>query len=103
MAEHARPLTPTELEHALTDLGAHLAYPPTPNLARSVRLRLAAEPARRPSRLPWPAFLTNLTDPSPRRAVALGFVALLLLLVAARLWVGPQPQASVEPEDRDPQ
>ena len=78
MAEQRRPLallTDAELEQALRDLGARLAYPPTPDLARSVRARLAAGPAPRRPLLPW-------SWPAPAwRTVAVAAVALLLLAI----------------------
>ena len=58
----------------LSDLGRHLTYPPTPDLARRVGNRLLTEPAA-PGRLVawfWP--------PTGRRAVALAAVALLIIL-----------------------
>ncbi|HEX5504158.1 MAG TPA: hypothetical protein VFW96_16150 [Thermomicrobiales bacterium] len=74
MAERSRQPQPADLERALSDLGARLAYPPTPDLARAVRGRLvAAPPPRRPF---WAAFA-----PAPRR-LALALVALALLLAA---------------------
>lgn len=46
------------LERALTDLGAHLDYPPTPPLAETVLARIAGaagvERALRPARWRWP-------------------------------------------------
>jgi hypothetical protein len=49
-----------EIEQGLKDLGAGIEYPPTPDVARAVRLRLdEEEQARRPRRpLYWLPFLT---------------------------------------------
>jgi hypothetical protein len=70
MAESDRRPTAAQLQQALTDLGLHIAYPPTPDLSAQVRARLetAPVPRRRPSRV-W--------------RVAAVLVALLLLLLAA--------------------
>jgi hypothetical protein len=47
-----------EIEHSLRELGAGIDYPPTPDVARSVRHRLEAEQSRRARRTPyWPPFL----------------------------------------------
>ncbi|HET8628894.1 MAG TPA: hypothetical protein VFL91_15840 [Thermomicrobiales bacterium] len=73
MARRSQQPQPADLERALRDLGARLAYPPTPDLARAVRDRLAAAP---PPRRPFWATLA-----SPRR-LALALVALALLLAA---------------------
>ena len=70
MAER-RQLTDAELGQALADLGARVAYPPTPQLAQAVRARLVAAP--RPRRSLWPVLV-----PSPR-ALAAGLLALVLL------------------------
>lgn len=69
-----------ELELALADLGRHVEFPPTPDLAPRVRERLAERPESRPG-------LTR------RRAVALAF-ALLAVAVAAVLAV-PQTRAAI--------
>lgn len=69
-----------ELELALADLGRHVEFPPTPDLAPRVRERLAERPESRPG-------LTR------RRAVALVF-ALLAVAVAAVLAV-PQTRAAI--------
>ncbi len=76
----------TALEAALRDVGSHLAYPPTPDLATAVRRRLAARPA--PSRRSWAAWL-----PLHRRlAVAL---AALLVLAGAALAFSPEARTAV--------
>jgi hypothetical protein len=76
MADPHRPRQP-DLERALSDLGEHLRYPPTPDVARRVRARLAAGPSRRRFRIDWPSLV-----PSWRR---LAFAALALLLIAATI------------------
>ncbi len=63
------------LDRALRDLGADLAYPPTPDLARRVRGRLAAGPA-------GPRRFWAVPRPAPRR---FALAALLLLLLGAAL------------------
>jgi hypothetical protein len=69
-----------ELELALADLGRHVEFPPTPDLAPRVRERLAERPESRPG-------LTR------RRGLALAF-ALLAVAVAAVLAV-PQTRAAI--------
>jgi hypothetical protein len=63
-------LSDAGLGQALADLGAHLAYPPTPDLARSVGARLARDRASRPA-IGW----------LPR--LALAFLAVVLVVGAA--------------------
>ncbi|HKV30547.1 MAG TPA: hypothetical protein VJT14_05975 [Candidatus Dormibacteraeota bacterium] len=71
-----RRVTGVELERALRDLGPRYPYPPTPNLASHVRLRITAQPIARPRRLElW-------RDP---RRLALVAAVLLVLLGAAAL------------------
>jgi hypothetical protein len=71
-----RRITDVALEGALRDLGPRYPYPPTPNLAGRVRLRIAAQPVARPHRFElW-------RDP---RRLALVAAALLVLLGAAAL------------------
>jgi hypothetical protein len=72
MAERIRQFADPELERALRALGTNLAYPPTPDVAPTVRGRIAARPAR--PRLWW------MPSPAARRRLA---VALVLLLVGA--------------------
>lgn len=79
MAE--RPLTDDALADALRDLGAEIAYPPTPDLAPAVQRRIAAGAAR-PRRV-W------YRTPTARR-LALAFV---LLLMALGVVLGGFPQA----------
>lgn len=88
MAERSeRPqLDSAALERALRALGRDLAYPPTPDLARAVRQRLASAPP--PPRPFWARFA-----PAPRRlAVAL---LILLLLAGALLAFVPGIRATV--------
>jgi hypothetical protein len=71
-----RRITDVELEGALRDLGPRYPYPPTPNVASRVRLRITAQPVARPHRFElWR---------NPRR-LALVAAALLVLLGAAAL------------------
>jgi hypothetical protein len=65
-------VTPAELERALSDLGAHIAYPPTPPLAEAVKARLRQKPtdARAPAR-PRPRWL--------RRPLAVAAAVLVVL------------------------
>jgi hypothetical protein len=69
-----------ELELQLRELGARIAYPETPDLARAVRRRLAA-----PRRRAFPA----------RRALVLGF-ALLAVAIGAVMAVPPARTAILE-------
>jgi hypothetical protein len=69
-----------ELELALADLGRHVEFPPTPDLAPRVRERLADRPESRPGL-------------ARRRGLALAF-ALLAVAVAAVLAV-PQTRAAI--------
>ena len=86
MAEQRRRLGDRDLERALADLGARLAYPPTPSLAADVRARLAQQPARRgPFWLP----------PRPLwRGVVLGVLA-LIIVAAATLGLLPAARTTV--------
>jgi hypothetical protein len=72
MAERPHHLGESELERALVDLGSRVDYPPTPDLARRVRERVAAQPAR-----PWPLWATLL--PVQRR---LAFALLAVVALA---------------------
>jgi hypothetical protein len=83
MAEQRWSPTEAELERALRDLGARLAYPPTPPLAGAVRRRLD----QAPERSPWWSWLT-------RRRLALALVA-LLLLIGATLALFPEARTAV--------
>jgi hypothetical protein len=71
----------TELERALTDLGAHLQHPPTPPLAEAVMARLAERPA--PGRAAPSARRTWLLAGRGRPAWRRWAVAALALLVLA--------------------
>jgi hypothetical protein len=77
-----------ELDRALSDLGGHLAYPPTPDIVGGVRRRLAERPTRRPSI--WDTLLM------PRRLA----VALLVLIAAVATVVAVSPQARTAIADR---
>ena len=46
-----------DLEQALTDLAPRVAYPPTPDLAATIRARIAAESAASDPGWSWPALL----------------------------------------------
>jgi hypothetical protein len=71
-----RRITDVDLERALRDLGPRYPYPPTPNLASRVRLRITTQPVAQPRRLElW-------RDP---RRLALVAAALLVLLGAAAI------------------
>ncbi len=75
MADQLRHFSDAQLEGVLTDLGAHLAYPPTPNLSRVVGDRLRARPGR-----PW----WSIVPPDwGRRELALAVAVLVLALAAA--------------------
>jgi len=72
-----RRITDVELERALRDLGPRYPYPPTPNLASPVRLRITARLAAQPRRLElWR---------DPRR---LALVAAVLLVLLGAFWFG---------------
>lgn len=88
MAERRQPLDNQQLERALREVGRQLAYPPTPDLARGVRARLAAGPP--PRRAPWRDLLAA---PWPRR-LALALV-LLVLLGGAVLAFSPAARRAV--------
>jgi hypothetical protein len=85
MRERLGRLDDAQLERGLIDVGAHLAYPATPDLAGAVRARLAA-PGPPPGRPRWWAPLLA------RRGVAFAALALLLIAVAT---------LAVSPETRD--
>lgn len=79
--------TEPDLEAALTDLGARIAFPPTPDLASTVGARLAA--GKRPARpLAW------LPAVPRRRRVTLALLA-ALLLAATILALSPAARASL--------
>ncbi len=72
-----------DLERVLADLGRHVDYPPTPDLARRVRARLATAPARRASA--WERLLAG----PPRLALA----GLLVVAVVAAVALAASPAA----------
>jgi hypothetical protein len=83
MTDRPKPDDTIELERALTDLGHHLAHPPTPPLARRVSQRLADRPATLPG---WrQPFVARLALALLVALLALG--ALLLAWPAARTTV----------------
>jgi hypothetical protein len=75
MAE--RRLTDAALERALADLGAHIAYPRTPELSTTVRARIAAGRQRR-----WPAWDAYRPWPRVAGALAAGLLALAVAVLA---------------------
>ncbi|MBI2773292.1 MAG: hypothetical protein HYX56_02205 [Chloroflexi bacterium] len=68
-----RGMTESEIETALRDLGAHMAYPRMPDLLPAVRARLEERPAPALWRVFW----------SPRLAVVPALATIALLLAAA--------------------
>jgi hypothetical protein len=65
-----------DLEQALRELSPEIAFPPTPNIAATIRARIAAQPE--PARRRWSR--PDLLQP---RRLAIACLAVLLLLVAA--------------------
>ncbi len=79
MAERRQQFTDPVLERALRAVGTEVAYPPTPEVASTVRRRIAAQPIRpRPWWLPSPAARRRLT-----------FALALLLVIALALGAFP--------------
>ncbi len=76
-----------DLEQALTELAPRVAYPPTPDLAATIRAQIAAEPAPLRPGWSWPALLR------PRR-LAVAFLVLLIIAVGA-LAVSPELRTAV--------
>ena len=76
-----------DLEQALTDLAPRVAYPPTPDLAATIRARIAAESAPSRPGWSWPALLR------PRR-LAIAALALLIIAIGA-LAVSPELRTAV--------
>jgi hypothetical protein len=76
MMADLRRASDVELEGALRDVGRRYPYPPTPNLAGAVRLRITTHPIARPHRREF------WRDP---RRLALTAAALLVLLGAAAI------------------
>lgn len=72
MAERDRDRAGADLPRALADLGRHIAYPPTPDLAARVRTQLEA--VLIPHRRPWQ---------TRRRHIAMALAAVLVALVVA--------------------
>src|SRR5687767_5628793 len=64
-----------DLERALSDLAPQIAFPPTPDLAGTIRSHIAAHPAPQRPSWQWPALL------QPRR-MAIAFLALLVVFGA---------------------
>ena len=66
-----------EIEQGLRDLGARVEYPPTPDVARSVRLRLDEEQSRQARRnWRWPPFLAPRLTAVAAALVLISVVAL---------------------------
>ncbi len=86
MADQLRHRSDAQLEGVLTDLGAHLAYPPTPNLSRVVGNRLRARPGR--------AWWSIIPPDWGRRELALA-VAVLVLALAAALGSVPSVRSAI--------
>jgi hypothetical protein len=87
VAERSGPPGELELEAALVDLGRHLAYPSTPDLAAHVRRGLAQRPVRRRSF--WAAI-----GPLQRR-VAVAVLALVVAVAGAVLAISPEARTAV--------
>lgn len=87
MSSQTRPPTAIELEHALANLDDHHLFPPTPDLARAVRLRIAASPPRGARPVWWLAL-------SPRRVLATAAIV-LVVLSAAMLAIYPNLRETV--------
>ncbi len=85
MAERRQQFTDPALERALRAVGTEIAYPPTPDLAATVRQRLAAQPAR-----PRPWWLP--TSAARRR---LGLALALLLVIALAIGALPPVRKGV--------
>lgn len=83
-----------DLDGALRDLGAHLAFPPTPDLAAAVRNRLGSAPV--PARRRWtlPALRPWARPGDARRALAVAAV-LLAVLAGATLVLVPGARTAV--------
>ena len=80
-----------ELERSLGDLGQHVAYPPTPDLARAVRARLGAaspEPEQEP---PW--WRRTVAGATVRRVAAA--VVVIVVVAVAVLAVVPGWRSAV--------
>src|ERR671923_1349609 len=84
-----------ELERALTDLGAHLEFPATPDLAAAVAARLAEAPAPAPAARPAGprGWRPGGWRPGWRRLALAGLAA--VLLAAAVLVASPGTREAV--------
>ncbi len=72
-----RRVSEREIEQGLRDLGARVEYPPTPDVARSVRLRLDEEQSRQARRnWRWPPFLAPRLTAVAAALVLISVVAL---------------------------
>jgi hypothetical protein len=88
MSEAHSPLTQNgDLERALTELAPGVAYPPTPDLAATIRTRIAAAPGPSRPGWSWPALFR------PRR-LAVAFLVLLIIAVGA-LAISPDLRTAV--------
>jgi hypothetical protein len=88
MADSRLQLDPyADLERALREIAPQVAFPPTPDLAGTIRARIAAEPAPSRPASSWSALLR------PRR-LAVAFLV-LLLVAAAALALSPGLRTSV--------
>ncbi len=85
MAERPQQFTDPALERALRSLGTEIVYPPTPDIATSVRQRIAAQPA---PRRPW-------WRPSPTMRRRLAFALALLIVIALALGALPPVRKGV--------
>jgi hypothetical protein len=98
-----------DLERQLTELGAEIAYPATPNIARAVRARIRPEPAWRRWRVVLAAAAVVLValagavalNPDTRRAVA-GFLGLPgFRVVKVKVLPSPSPKVGARPVTLD--
>ncbi|MGH2746850.1 MAG: hypothetical protein ACRDKB_02850 [Actinomycetota bacterium] len=83
MNERLRNLSDIELGAALAEVGAHVRYPETPDLAAAVRARIDTAPARR--RVSW--------SPTWRRVAFAA--AVIVVLVAGTLFASPAARRAV--------
>ena len=88
MADRLSQLSDPQLEQALRELGAEVAYPPAPDLRQAVRRRLSQQPAPRPRFWWWTGSL------APRRALAVAMAALLALMGVV-LAVSPEARGAL--------
>lgn len=78
----------TDLERALAELGGHVAYPPTPDLASGVRARLASGTA-------IPGWRWHGLLPGGRRWRALSGIVAVLLVAAAVVAAWPEARMAI--------